>query len=396
MAPPKVKVPASELRRLPILCLNCDNRDPAQMDTNYASGDYVCKLCAAVNPNRVLSTEEESRVFADDSAADREMKKRSEYRSDGGVGSFIAGGVQSRYQLPNQAIIALQRTQLKLQDAPPEVIDAANRAGKPKPRARSLKHDAYKAEIDKLADKAKAKVPDAMREDAKRLVDTWASKLADHEARCKDEKCQLSKRTMPRPQGAAAAFLKSASNRSADGAGATRALQEFEEFIEASARKSMRAFYTTLEMQLSYDKTVGCQAADGGPGAGSKQQLSIGTSKGLVSRAIGHLCPDRRAVQTQIETHTFGLLDWLWTVSLLVGKQPKTVAAATLVLACAELLRAKATCMDDFDAPSVEAVATQLDISATTVQAAIDEIKKPREAYLAQLESEKGALELRS
>lgn len=380
------------------VCANCQNGDPAKWLTDYKNGNYVCMACGAIDFNRVLSTEEESRVFADDTAADKEQKKRAEHRADGGLGSYIAGGVERRGQLPNPAIQSLQRAQLRLQDAPAELIAAAEAGGAPsgatapprKPQLGTSKLlDRYKSEIDRLGEKVR--IGDSVRQMARMLADRWAAQLDEHERRCRDDKCHMrskGRRTV-RAEAAAGAFLQSASKRAADGEGgegAARALQEFEMHTEQGSHKAMRSFYAGLNAVFAWDKRVGCAAGAGAElaaPAGAGGSVGASTAKGLVSRAVGKLCAERRAAAVQIEQHAFGLLDWISAESLLLGRQPRTVAAAALLLSCNELLRAGAPAMGDVELPSLAVVAAELATMPATVQAAIDAVKRQREAAVA-------------
>ncbi|KAJ1621656.1 hypothetical protein T492DRAFT_1068174 [Pavlovales sp. CCMP2436] len=392
-------------------CSNCGNDNPALMETDYKNGNYVCRACGVVDPNRVLSAEEESRVFADDTAADKAQKKRAEYRADGGLGSYIAGGAERRGQLPNPAVQSLQRAQLRVQEAPAEMIAASQpradgSVAPPVPVKRDgtgKQLERYKMEIDKLGEKEQ--LGDAIKDEAKRLADRWASQVSEHDRCCKEGECRMRKAPRPKAADAAAgAFLQRASSRSTEGAAATRALQEFDKHIaDRSRRKSMHDFWKALDAVLKWDKKVGCAkkpvpfdaaaavalaAAAGGllAGGGAVGGLpSSDTAKGLVSRALQGLCADKRAVSTQIEQYTFGLLDWISQEALLMGRQPKTVAAAALVLACQELLRAGAPVMSEIDeVPTVKTVASSLgEVAHSTVQAAIDAIRARREAFTA-------------
>lgn len=380
------------------VCANCRNDNPRLWETDYKNGNYVCLACGAVDANRVLSTEEESRVFADDSAADKEQKKRAEFRADGRLGSFIAGAVERRGQLPNPAIQSLQRAQLRVQDAPAELLAAAEQLGKTDgapPAARSRKPvkaskqlERYLAAIDSLGEKAR--VGGAISGEAKQLAERWAAQLDEHDGRCRAEGCRMRKATGPHAaSAAAAAFLLVASKRSADaggGEGVARAMQEFDVHLQDKEASAFRRFHPLLVHALKWRKADGCVNSDAAPLA-QPAPSSVGVApaaKGLVSRVAERVCGggDKLRATLQIKQHAFGLLDWIASESLLVGKQPKTVAAAALMLAFDELVRARAPVMGDVEPPTLHGVCDELATTPATVQQAIDAIKAPRDAFV--------------
>jgi hypothetical protein len=399
-APPRKQIKGETAK---VLCQNCGTTDPKLIEADHKNGIYVCSGCGAVDPNPILCLEEENRVFADDTDKDKAHKKRSEYRADGGLGSYVAAGVERRGALPNAAIQSLQRTQLRLQEPPPEIAAAAaakagrasaaagGAAAADKPPARrapraSKALDRVSNEISKLAERMRT--GDAIRDDACRLAERWVSLHATHAGLCADPKCRIASFTLPKSaEGAAAAFLQRASRQSSEGAGATRAFQEFAEHIADASASAMRRFQPSLYL-LDYRPENGCVLPGADAlvlgGAEGAELSADSTAKGLVSRVLDKLCRANQRAARQVEAHAFELLDWLTARALLVGRQPKTVAVACLFLCFNELTFASADAVADIAVPKLRDIADAIgDVSVERAQKAVDEIKPSREAHLA-------------
>jgi len=332
--------------------------DPSQFETDYKNGDYVCMKCGEVDYNRVLSTEEESRTFADDTAADKEKKKRVESRKDGGLGTFIATGVERRGDLVSSSAMALQRTQLKIQEAPAELQEAAERQvqqseGKATARAGALKSRTHPlhSQIDKVkvkVDHVRAKrqdIHESLAEDAKRLADKFAAAQIAHDKACVELRCYL-RRPLPRAADACAcALIVRASELSAEGPTAVRTLRELESACGDQV-KAMYSFAKHLRAILNWTQGNGCGANVGvgealvpaGPAGPAGPAAGAMDAKGLASRVLGNACGGNGALARVLEQHVFGVLDWLAREGVLEGKRTTTTAAAAIVMTYSEAL----------------------------------------------------------
>jgi len=172
-------------------CINCGNHDPSQFHIDYKNGDNICLCCAVVDPHRVMSTEEEFRTFADDTAADKEKKKRSEKRNDGRLGSFIAVGHEKRGQLRNASGQSLEHAHLRAQGLHEEMLMAME----PGKKRRSVSE----AAIRKAAVRRKQSIEhigsnmelhEGLIERAKLLVDKLDECQREHDRHCAKEGCK--------------------------------------------------------------------------------------------------------------------------------------------------------------------------------------------------------------
>jgi len=361
-------------------CAHCGNRDPAKFQVDYNRGDRICMSCGAVDHNRLLSYDEEARTFADDTAADKDSKKRAEMRRDGGLGTFIASGPQRPGALPDTVARSLQRAQLRLQAPDNDQLRAADAPGAPGARARSVRPsdramEGIRAKIADIA--AKKGLPEGLVEEAKRVHEEFLRKAALHAGACKDDKCHLHKRPAVQADVTAVALLVHASKRSGEGAEGNVSMMVLKDQLEnpaAGAGKVVRLDKLVGSL-LAWSKAAGCSSIVAGPAPGSGPTA---TKVGLAARFVSALCGEARA-GIALRNQASEIIHWLGNRSLMQSRQPRTVAAAAVYVAYDELLRAATPGVDALEEVTLERLAKEGGFdSVGTVSKAVREIQGER------------------
>jgi len=386
-------------------CIACGNHDPSHFRIDYKNGDNICLRCGAVDPNRVLSTEEESRTFADDTAADKEKKKRSEKRNDGRLGSFIAVGQEKRGQLANASVQSLQRAHLRTQAPPEEILKDADKKVKVEKGEKAMEQGKKRppvseAAIDKTAGQrkqcidhigSKMELHEGLIELAKSLVDKLDECQREHVRYCAKEGCKLHRKRWS-DEHVAAALIHQASSRGDDGGGSTRAIREIAPYLQKDDATAIlninREIGWRLDWRAHCSTAINVSGGAGGSAAGPPSNTLQG-KQGYVARVIDVLVPQTgtaaNRLSTMLKEHAFGVLQWMQDQSLLEGSKPAKLAGAALVLTYTELLRDDAPGIDGVEPLTADVLAKQLQVSAVTINNALKEIKPMRKKHLETL-----------
>lgn len=325
---------------------------------DYNRGDQICKVCGAVDHNRVLSHEEESRTFADDTTADKDKKKRAEARADGGLGTFIAGKAPRAGELPDPRVRALQRAQQRLQ-APESTEPQGTEKSGPRSTARMADKtkDATRSKIADLA--SRAGIGGDIAQDAQKLFEEYLRRGEGHDRACHNPKCDLARTPRLVPDVMAAALLTLASKRSAEGEAATLSSLQFLPFLDAEhhGKKKIPKLEQHITALLAWNKARGC----GGGAAGASGSKPVATpaalAVGLANTFISNLARDHRATM-QLRQAVADLIHLESSASVIERRQPRSMAAAAVLVAYSDLVQAQVADIEALNI-TVETVAQQ-------------------------------------
>jgi len=361
-----------------------------------------------VDHNRLLSAEEESRTFADDTAADKEKKKRAESRRDGGLGTYIAAGTVRRGFLEDDTARALQRAQLRVQGGDEEEDEAVH-----KEVAR------YRREIRDLANKLDWH--SSLVEDAELIAARFEKNKTKHNKQCQvnaaerakkeqnpEYKMKLCDRSRPGIQDAeaAAGALLVRASRGGQGERSERSLREVEPKLkDKKAINAMYRFHQHLErvlrwkqgtsctedadtVQPSKQARVGTSAGGSGgaapPGAVGESARPNSNAVGYAKRIFNNVCLNDRALETRLETRAREIAAWMFDESLLETVKPMTKAAAIVRLCYTELLDENDQTIASIPALTDAFVSEQLgkEVKPPTIQKTVAEVMGKRKAFL--------------
>lgn len=360
-------------------CSNCLTLDERMIEVDLRFGVRICTNCGAVDSTPIRSADaEDMRTFEGDAIC----HARTEFREDGQLGSFIFARRAGRSGLADEpaAIRSLQRAQQRLSTVParrPPAVEATMPAGGPS--AASADRDKTRLANAIIALAAQMDCCVAMRDDAVHLGNAWVGKRTAHAHACADPAtCAFTRHmhAIPQPiEGLAALFIQRASSATAEGVGATLAIQHFaERFANPKSTRVMHASLSMLDL-LTYDPNAGCRATN--PVADAlidaqcaKQVRASDVSKGIAGRAV-----DAMNLGYALKSRVFDTLDWLCDASLLVGKQPATVVSTAIYMTLIDPVDPTAAA-----APPPPAIAAICDavgsVKAETVRKAIHLVKQ--------------------
>jgi hypothetical protein len=322
-------------------CGNCLTLDSRMIEVDLRFGVRICTNCGAVDSTPIRSADtEDMRTFEGDAIC----HDRTEFRDDGQLGSYIFAKAGRRSGEP-ASIRSLQRAQQRLSTfSTGRPTPAAEAVGAETSASVSLGAGVVERDKTRLSNAiislaAQMDCCVAMRDDAVRLGNSWLGKRSAHARACADPAtCAFAHMAIPHPiEGFAAVFIQRASSTSAEGVGATLAIQHFaERFANSKSTRVMHASLAMLDL-LAYDPGIGCGVTNPVADALIDAQCAVQMQASDVSKGIAGRAVDAMKLGYALKSRVFDTLDWMCDASLLVGKQPATVVSTAIYMTLLDL-----------------------------------------------------------